>query len=297
MFVVELLRGRGRAVRRDRGQPDPTPRSWSRPLRQPIGARRSSIIVGDRTVRLISLGGPATRPPAGPCRGEHRCRRSTPWRPSGAPTGRARSRWWPPARTRQFAPPAGGGPAAQWADIAAVAGRRPRRSRPPDRGRPADRVRAGRRRHERAALRIVLSHELFHYAARADTALDAPRWLTEGVADYVAPAAHPAARRCAPLPTALPSDADLVAPGTAALAGLRPRMVVRPVRRRHLRGADVARALPGRLRRRPRRRADAVPRRARHRPGGRTRRLAAVAGHVACPLAERRISTAKSAPG
>lgn len=30
------------------------------------------------------------------------------------------------------------------------------------------------------ALRIVLTHELFHYAARVDTALDAPRWLTEG---------------------------------------------------------------------------------------------------------------------
>jgi hypothetical protein len=37
-----------------------------------------------------------------------------------------------------------------------------------------------------AALRIVLRHELFHYAARAETAVDAPRWLTEGVADYVA---------------------------------------------------------------------------------------------------------------
>ena len=36
------------------------------------------------------------------------------------------------------------------------------------------------------SLRIVLRHELFHYAARAETAADAPRWLTEGVADYVA---------------------------------------------------------------------------------------------------------------
>ncbi len=35
------------------------------------------------------------------------------------------------------------------------------------------------------SLRIVLRHELFHYAARAETAADAPRWLTEGVADYV----------------------------------------------------------------------------------------------------------------
>ncbi|MFZ0834969.1 MAG: hypothetical protein WAM92_18220, partial [Mycobacterium sp.] len=35
------------------------------------------------------------------------------------------------------------------------------------------------------ALRVVLRHELFHYATRADTRPDAPRWLTEGVADYV----------------------------------------------------------------------------------------------------------------
>lgn len=62
------------------------------------------------------------------------------------------------------------------------------------------------------ALRIVLTHELFHYAARAGTALDAPRWLTEGVADFVA-------RPVAPFPpgaavnTALPTDADLDEPG------------------------------------------------------------------------------------
>jgi len=31
-----------------------------------------------------------------------------------------------------------------------------------------------------SALRIVLTHELFHYAARVETALDAPHWLTEG---------------------------------------------------------------------------------------------------------------------
>ena len=40
-----------------------------------------------------------------------------------------------------------------------------------------------------ASLRIVLRHELFHYASRADTAADAPRWLTEGVADFVGPPA------------------------------------------------------------------------------------------------------------
>ncbi len=59
-------------------------------------------------------------------------------------------------------------------------------------------------------LRIVLRHELFHYAVRADTASDAPRWLTEGVADFVA---RPEAPRPGPAQAAtlarLPSDADL----------------------------------------------------------------------------------------
>ena len=57
------------------------------------------------------------------------------------------------------------------------------------------------------ALRIVLTHELFHYAARAGTATDAPRWLTEGVADYVARPWVPDGRS-QPLPQALPSDGD-----------------------------------------------------------------------------------------
>ncbi|KUI42774.1 peptidase [Mycobacterium sp. GA-1199] len=59
------------------------------------------------------------------------------------------------------------------------------------------------------ALRIVLRHELFHYAARARTASDAPRWITEGVADFVA-------RPATPVPDAslltLPSDAELSGP-------------------------------------------------------------------------------------
>jgi hypothetical protein len=57
------------------------------------------------------------------------------------------------------------------------------------------------------ALRIVLGHELFHYASRADTALDAPRWLTEGVADYVGRTAPVRPLRIG-APTALPSDAE-----------------------------------------------------------------------------------------
>lgn len=66
------------------------------------------------------------------------------------------------------------------------------------------------------SLRIVLRHELFHYAARAATAPDAPHWLTEGVADYVArPAtARPRVDDLAVLPT----DADLAVAGPARSA-------------------------------------------------------------------------------
>ncbi|BBZ13439.1 hypothetical protein [Mycobacterium branderi] len=113
---------------------------------------------------------------------------------------------------RQFEAQAGGGPAAQWSDIAAVA--------VADRVDPARREAVGQRivfapgaaAMSDPALRIVLRHELFHYAARADTALDAPRWLTEGVADFVArpPVAVPGTR-----PAALPSDAELDTPGPA----------------------------------------------------------------------------------
>lgn len=106
-------------------------------------------------------------------------------------------------------------PGREWADIAAVA--------------VADEVDVAQRRAvgqrivlapgasemSDAALRIVLTHELFHLAARADTALDAPRWLTEGVADFVA-------RPPAPLPdgaariTTLPDDTELDGPGRSA---------------------------------------------------------------------------------
>jgi hypothetical protein len=61
-----------------------------------------------------------------------------------------------------------------------------------------------------SALRIVLRHELFHYAARARTAADAPRWLTEGVADFVGrpDAPRPGVTRAADI-ARLPTDADL----------------------------------------------------------------------------------------
>ena len=125
---------------------------------------------------------------------------------------------WPPeivvvatGSAQQFQAAADLDPGREWKDIAAVA--------------VADEVDVANRRVVGArivlapgasemsdqALRIVLTHELFHLAARADTALDAPRWLTEGVADFVA-------RPAAPLPsgagaaTTLPSDSELDGP-------------------------------------------------------------------------------------
>lgn len=59
-------------------------------------------------------------------------------------------------------------------------------------------------------LRTVLRHELFHSAARAETAADAPVWLTEGVADFVG---RPAAATAPPAPTSLPTDTELATPG------------------------------------------------------------------------------------
>lgn len=118
---------------------------------------------------------------------------------------------------RQFAALAGGDAAgadiAQWSDVAAVA---VADGVDPDR-RLADGQRIvfapGADAMSTPALRMVLTHELFHYAARTDTAIDAPRWLTEGVADFVArPAPDPAGAPVA-APVALPSDADLDAPG------------------------------------------------------------------------------------
>lgn len=67
-----------------------------------------------------------------------------------------------------------------------------------------------------ASLRIVLRHELFHHAARHVTAADAPRWLTEGVADYVGrpPIPLPGPATAADL-ARLPTDVDLDTPGAA----------------------------------------------------------------------------------
>jgi Domain of unknown function (DUF4157) len=59
-----------------------------------------------------------------------------------------------------------------------------------------------------ASLRIVLRHELFHYAARGETAADAPRWLTEGVADFVGRPPTPPPANALDL-ARLPTDAEL----------------------------------------------------------------------------------------
>jgi hypothetical protein len=64
-----------------------------------------------------------------------------------------------------------------------------------------------------ASLRIVLRHELFHYAVRSETAADAPRWLTEGVADFVGrPSAPLPANAAAIMRRGLPTDAELSGP-------------------------------------------------------------------------------------
>ena len=169
------------------------------------------VRVGDRTLRMTNLGGPQsqillTRVAAN----------------IGQAVDAVEAFWgsdWPrdinvvaTGTQRQFEAQAGGGPAAQWSDIAAIA--------VADHVDPSRRIAIGQRivfapgaaGMSEHALRIVLSHELFHYAARADTAVDAPRWLTEGVADYVARPHTPLPEAVSP-PTALPSDADLAAPG------------------------------------------------------------------------------------
>jgi len=175
-----------------------------------VGAPRR-LEVGDRTLVMTNLGGPQSQTLLARVAAD-----------MGHAVGAVEAFWgtdWPhdvdvvaTGSQRQFEARAGGGPAGQWADIAAIA--------VADRIEPARRIALGQRivfapgaaGMSESALRIVLSHELFHYAARADTALDAPRWLTEGVADYVA-RPHTPLPDVTPLPTALPSDADLAAPG------------------------------------------------------------------------------------
>ena len=206
----------------------------------------AAVVAAGRTVRLVDLGGSGSRSLLNRVAAE-----------IGPAVDAVDGFWgtdWPRTITvlatgsdSQFRTEAGGGPPAQWADIAAVA--------VADQVEPARHVVVNQRivfapgavRMSESSLRIVLRHELFHYAARADTALDAPRWLTEGVADFVARprTALPAVSQ---LPDALPSDADLDTPGPQrSLAYDRAwwfaRFVADSLRRRH-----PAPALPGRVR-------------------------------------------------
>lgn len=170
------------------------------------------LVVGDRTVRLVDLGGPDS------VRLLSRIASHI-----GAAIDKVEAFWgtdWPrdisvvaAGSAEQFRAAVGGGAASQWADIAAVT--------VVDRVDPAHRVAVGQRMvfapgaadMSDAALRIVLTHELFHYAARVDTALDAPRWLTEGVADFVARPDTPLPAAAASVAHSPPSDTDLDIPG------------------------------------------------------------------------------------
>jgi hypothetical protein len=169
----------------------PVPVRLSTPTTSAVAS--SAVTLSDgRTVELVNLGGPATRPLLD--------------RVSGAMDDAARAVtafWgdeWPrdivvvsTASDEQFRALAGGG-----SDIAAATvGQRIVFA--PGAAKMGD-----------SALRIVLRHELFHYAVRAKTAADAPRWLTEGVADFVGrpETARPGRQRAAEM-AQLPSDADL----------------------------------------------------------------------------------------
>ncbi len=175
------------------GRPDaaPVPAPETTPATSSAASRTQTVSDG-RTVELMSLGGSATQPLL--------------TRVSGAmddAVSAVTAFWgadWPrdivvvaTASDEQFRALAGGG-----SDIAAATADRRIVFAPGAAAMSDD------------ALRIVLRHELFHYAARADTAADAPRWLTEGVADFVArpEAARPGPVRAAEMAT-LPSDADL----------------------------------------------------------------------------------------
>ncbi|MDI3313771.1 MAG: DUF4157 domain-containing protein [Mycobacterium sp.] len=172
----------------------------------------SSVVIAGRAVWLTSYGGPASAHLLARISDEF-----------GAAVEDVRAFWggdWPreiavvlTGTEPQFRAQVGGGDTArQWSDIAAVT--------VADRVDPVRRLAFGQRivfapgalAMSRTALRIVLAHELFHYVARRDTALDAPRWLAEGVADFVA---RPpvAARGATTPPETLPSDADLDAAG------------------------------------------------------------------------------------
>lgn len=121
------------------------------------------------------------------------------------------------ASPAQFMSQTGLDPRQDWTDIAAVA--------VADSVDPGRRMASGQRivfgpgapDMDAAALRLVLTHELFHFAARADTAADAPRWLLEGTADFVARGGEALPPHTAQS-TELPNDASLDVAGDARSA-------------------------------------------------------------------------------
>jgi len=175
-------------------------------------AGSAQLIIGDRIVRLVSLDGPRSDPLLSRVAAN-----------IGAAIDEVTGFWginWSrdisvaaAGSDEQFRAAVGGGTSAQWADIAAVT--------VVERVDPVRRVLVGERivlapgaaNMSDAALRIVLAHELFHYAARLDTAQDAPRWLTEGVADFVARPQTPVPADVVPNARAIPLDAELDTPG------------------------------------------------------------------------------------
>lgn len=172
----------------------------------------TTSLIGDRVVRLVSLGGPDT---------DQLLSRVT--ADLGGAVDAVVGFWgadWThdiavvaTGSDEQFQQAAGGGLPSQWADIAAVTVAE--RVDPVARTMVDARIvlAPGATHMSAGALRIVLSHELFHYAARVDTALDAPRWLTEGVADFVARPQTALPPDAASAAQSLPSDDDLDTPG------------------------------------------------------------------------------------
>nr|BBX76346.1 hypothetical protein MFLOJ_01330 [Mycobacterium florentinum] len=176
-------------------------------------ATRAPLIVGDREVRLIGHGGPAA---------DRLLARVAAEMPTAIDKVEA---FWGADWSRdisvvvaasddEFRAAAGGGPSSQWADIAAVT--------VADRIDPVHRVVVGQRivfapgaaNMSDSALRIVLTHELFHYASRADTALDSPQWLAEAVADFIARPNTAVPAEAGSQTVSLPSDFDLNNPGS-----------------------------------------------------------------------------------
>jgi hypothetical protein len=210
VFVVELMAAAAVPFNLQHHEGSARPAQLVAPARHRVSALAPPLIVGDRSVRL--LGGPATD------RLLSRVAANI-----GAAIDKVEAFWghdWSrdisvlaAGSDEQFRVAAGGGPPAQWADIAAVTVF--------DSVDPTHRVAFGQRivfapgaaEMSESAFQIVLTHELFHYAARVDTALDAPHWLTEGVADFVARPATPMPADALSIALTLPSDIDLDTPG------------------------------------------------------------------------------------